>query len=242
MQDYLLDIVEHTVDIGCIDTVKIKGDDQKTLIYGIGAENVLILHGKFKSPIAEFIGTSGMPNLNKLKILLNLPIYKETPKVYVTQKEDTKTPEFVHFENSTGDFHNSYRLMAKNVVDNLIPDSKFNEPKWDIDFVPSESSVHRLRMQLQANSDQPHFQAKTENGNLKFFFGNPSTHGGGFVFQPSVGYNLKRARSWPALQILSILGLVGDKRIRISDDGGAMIIDVDSGLAEYQYIIPAQSK
>ena len=37
------------------------------------------------------------------------------------------------------------------------------------------------------------------------------------------------------------MNLAGDKVVRISDDGAAMIT-VDSGLAVYNYILPAQSK
>jgi hypothetical protein len=37
------------------------------------------------------------------------------------------------------------------------------------------------------------------------------------------------------------MDLQGDKVIKISDDGAAMIT-VDSGLAVYNYILPAQSK
>jgi hypothetical protein len=40
---------------------------------------------------------------------------------------------------------------------------------------------------------------------------------------------------------MSILNLPGDKSMKISD-AGAMQITVDSGLAEYNYILPAQSK
>ena len=242
MKDYLLDIVEHTVDIGCVDTIKIKGDDKSTVTYGIGAESVLIMHGKFKTPTTDLVGTAGMPNLNKLKILLNLAIYREDLRIYVTNKDDTDEPEFIHFENADGDFHNSYRLMGKNVADNLIPDSIFNEPKWDLDFVPSELAIQRLKMQAQAHSDQVHFQTKTEKGCLKLLFGNINTHGGDFVLEPNTGGDLKRSRSYPLTQVLNILSLPGDKRMRISDSGGAILIDVDSGLADYQYIIPAQSK
>jgi hypothetical protein len=41
--------------------------------------------------------------------------------------------------------------------------------------------------------------------------------------------------------VISILDLTGDKVMKISDDGAAQIT-VDSGLATYTYIIPAQSK
>jgi len=37
------------------------------------------------------------------------------------------------------------------------------------------------------------------------------------------------------------MDLTGDKKVRISDDGAAEIT-VDSGLAAYQYLLPAQSK
>jgi hypothetical protein len=37
------------------------------------------------------------------------------------------------------------------------------------------------------------------------------------------------------------LSLAGDKTFKISDDGAAMIT-VDSGIAEYNYILPAMQK
>jgi hypothetical protein len=99
----------------------------------------------------------------------------------------------------------------------------------------------RLKMQMSANAEEPNFQAKTENGDLKFFFGDHSTHAGNFVFQAGVNGQLKRAWSWPAKQFVSIMDLTGNKIVRISDDGAAQIT-VDSGLAVYNYILPAQSK
>jgi hypothetical protein len=99
----------------------------------------------------------------------------------------------------------------------------------------------RLKMQMSANAEEPNFQAKVENGDLKFFFGDHSTHAGNFVFQHGVTGTLKRAWSWPAVQVSSILGLTGDKIMRISDDGAAQIT-VNSGIAVYNYILPAQSK
>ena len=42
-------------------------------------------------------------------------------------------------------------------------------------------------------------------------------------------------------QVIAILSLGGKSTMRISDQG-AMQITVDSGIAEYHYILPAQSK
>jgi Cu2+-containing amine oxidase len=61
------------------------------------------------------------------------------------------------------------------------------------------------------------------------------------VFQPGVSGALKRTWSWPVKQFISIMDLTGDKIVRISDDGAAQIT-VNSGIAEYNYILPAQSK
>jgi hypothetical protein len=52
---------------------------------------------------------------------------------------------------------------------------------------------------------------------------------------------LKRSWSYPKAQVISILNLTGDKIIRISDDGAAQIT-VNSGIAEYNYILPAMGK
>jgi len=56
-----------------------------------------------------------------------------------------------------------------------------------------------------------------------------------------VSGTLKRAWAWPIKTVISILDLTGDKTFKISDDGAAMIT-VNSGLATYNYILPAQSK
>jgi hypothetical protein len=96
-------------------------------------------------------------------------------------------------------------------------------------------------MQAQANAEEVNFQARTNNGNLEFSFGDHSTHSGNFVFHPGTTGTLKRTWSWPIKTVISILDLTGDKVMKISDDGAAQIT-VDSGLATYTYIIPAQSK
>ena len=38
MRDYLLDLVEHTYDLGCIDLIKIVGDTSKTEIVGLASD------------------------------------------------------------------------------------------------------------------------------------------------------------------------------------------------------------
>ena len=240
MRDYLLDLVEHTHDLGCIDLVKIIGDDTATEISGLAEDLSVVVQGSFKNPVPEFVGTFGMPNLSKLKILLNLPEYREGAELVLTRK-DTGVPDGVNFRNATGDFRNSYRFMAAEIVNEKLKTARFKGATWHLEFEPSVAAIQRLRMQAQANAEEPNFQARTEDGHLKFYFGDHSTHAGNFVFHPDVGGTLRRTWSWPVSQVQSILALTGDKTMRISDDGAAQIT-VDSGIAVYNYILPAQSK
>ena len=240
MRDYLKDLVEHTHDLGCIDLIKITGDDKSTAIVGVAEDLSVVLEGEFKNPHPDFMGTFGMPNLNKLKILLKLPEYRENAKLALTKKA-TSEPDGIEFENATGDFRNTYRFMSANVVNDKLKTPKFKGVTWHIEFEPTVAAIQKLRMQAQANAEEVNFQAKTENGDLKFFFGDHSTHAGNFVFHPGVTGTLKRACSWPIKTVIGILDLTGDKTFKISDDGAAMIT-VDSGLATYNYILPAQSK
>jgi len=240
MKDHLLDLVQHTHDLGCIDLIKIISDDASTVINGLAEDKSVVVEARFHTPVTDFAGTFGMPNLTKLKILLNLQEYKENAKIALTKKS-TGAPEGLNFENADGDFKNSYRFMAAEIVNEKLKTLKFKAPTWHIEFEPTVAAIQRLRMQAQANAEETTFTAKTDNGDLKFFFGDHSTHAGNFVFQSGVAGQLKRAWAWPVAQVLSIMGLVGDKTMRISDDG-AMQITVDSGLAVYNYILPAQSK
>jgi hypothetical protein len=240
MRDHLLDLVSHTYDLGCIDLVKIVGDDTTTTIAGLAEDRSVVIEGQYAGPVPEFIGTFGMPNLNKLKILLNLQEYKENAKLSITKRADGQ-PDGINFENATGDFKNNYRFMSSEIINEKLKTVKFKGVNWHIEFEPSVASIMRLKMQAQANAEETVFQAKTENGDLKFSFGDHSTHSGSFVFEPGVKGQLKRAWSWPINTVISILSLTGDKTFKISDDGAAMIT-VNSGIATYNYILPAQSK
>ena len=240
MRDHLLDLVSHTFDLGCIDQVKITGTDTETTISGLAEDRSVVVEGTYANPVPEFVGVFGMPNLAKLKVLLNLQEYKENAKLTISRK-DTGALDQLNFENKAGDFKNSYRFMATELANERIKTVKFKGANWGIEFEPTAAAIQRLKMQASANVDENNFTAKTENGDLKFYFGDHSTHAGNFVFQPGVEGTLKRAWAWPVKTVIGILDLYGDKVMRISDDGAAMIT-VNSGLATYNFILPAQSK
>ena len=240
MRDCLLDLVQHTYDLGCIDLIKIVGDENTTQLEGLAEDLSVIVKGEYKNPVPDFVGTFGMPNLSKLKTLLNLQEYKEDAKLTITRKTPTE-PDGIDFVNKTGDFKNNYRFMTSGVVSEKLKTARMKSVPWHIEFEPAVASIMRLKMQMSANAEEPNFQVKTDGTNLKFYFGDHSTHAGNFVFQSDITGQLKRAWSYPAKQFASIMDLVGDKIIRISDDGVAQIT-VDSGVAVYNYLLPAQSK
>jgi len=243
MKDHLQDIVQHTHGLGVIDLVKIVGTDTETILEAIAEDRTVIVQAKFKGVVADFIGTFGMPNLGKLNTILNIPEYREDADIAVTRQDRNgeSVPVGVHFENKAGDFKNDYRFMAAEIVSDKLKTVKFKGVKWNVDIVPSVASIQRLKFQAQANSEETTFTAKTEGTDLKFFFGDHSSHAGNFVFQTDVSGSLTKSWAWPVAVVISILNLPGDKTFKISDEGAAMIT-VDSGIAEYNYILPAQTK
>ncbi len=243
MKDTLKDIIEHTSALGFIELIKVEGTATETSISAVAEDRSVIVNGTFKNPNADFIGTFGMPNLGKLKTILSFDDYDDTSVVTVekTSANDPTQPTIIHFETKDKTFVNDYRLMSKAVVEDKVKKAIFKGTTWNVEFEPSIAGILRLKKQNQANSEEKTFVTKVENGDLKIFFGDPSTHSGNFVFQPSIAGSLSKQWQWPVTEVLSILNLPGDKTYKISDQGVSEIT-VDSGLAVYRYLIPAQQK
>ena len=243
MKDYLLDIVEHTQALGCIDTIKITGDENSTILQAVSDDKSVVVNATFKTPNPSFTGVFGMPNLNKLNTVLNIPEYKENAKIELTHQDrnGVDTPTGLHFENERGDFKNDYRFMTTEIINEKIKGVKFKGVNWNVEFEPTIANYQRFKFQASANSEETQFVAKTEGTDLKFYFGDHSTHAGNFVFQSGITGAITKSWHWPVIRFLTILNLYGDKKVRFSDDGAAEIT-VDTGLIEYSYIIPAQSK
>ena len=131
--------------------------------------------------------------------------------------------------------------MTSEIVAEKIKTPKFRGVTWHVEFEPTVASTMRLKMQASANAEELNFKVKTDGTDLKFYFGDHSTHAGEFVFQAGISGSLKRAWSYPVKQFISIMDLTGDKIVKFSDDGAAQIT-VNSGVAEYNYVLPAQQK
>lgn len=241
LKDVLQDIVQHTHNLGVIDLIKMSGTDNETTITAIGTDRVVVMDAKFHHPIPEFIGTFGMPNLNKLSIILNIPEYREEAIISVSQQNNE--PSGIDFTNKLKDFKNNYRFMDSKNVNNKVPTVSLKTAiQYDVEVTPSVASIQKLKYQNQANSDELTFVAQVNNDKLEFSFGTASTHAGNFVFAHDVKGKLNTNRTWPVGIFLSILNLPGDKMLRFSDRQGIAEITVDSGIAMYNYKIPALTK
>lgn len=242
MKDILQDIVAHTHSLGFLPLVKISGDGKQITIESMADDRSVIVNATTSSPAVEFNGTFGMPNLDKLNLHLKNPEYKENAKIRVitADKNNVTIPTGLHFENELGDFQNDYRFMSAEIINEKIKPVRFKGANWTIQFTPSIASIQRLKLQSDAHSEENVFQVRTEKGNLVVFFGDASSHAGSFVFEPNVTGKLKNTWSWPVVQVKSILNLGGDISMAITD--AAMQITVDSGIAVYKYILPAQAK
>lgn len=242
MKDILQDIVAHTHSLGFLSLVKVS-NDEGTAIDSMAEDRSVILSAETHAPVAEFTGTFGMPNLDKLALHLKNPEYQKDAKIDVVQAERNgeTIPTHIHFENTAGDFENDYRFMNKAIIEEKLKTVKFKGASWAVTFKPSIASIARMKLMSAAHTEEPTFNVMTKNDNLVFSFGDASTHAGEFVFQHSVEGTLAHTWSWPVAQVQAILGLDGDATMSISDQG-AMMISVDSGMVKYDYILPAQSK
>jgi len=242
MKDILQDVVAHTHALGFLSLVKVN-NEEGTSIDSMAEDRSVILSAETKAPVAEFKGTFGMPNLDKLALHLKNPEYKDNAKIEVVQAERNgeTVPTHIHFENAAGDFQNDYRFMNKAIIEEKLKTVKFKGAQWNVSFQPSMASIARMKLMSAAHSEEPTFNVKTKDGNLVFSFGDASTHAGEFVFQHGIEGALQHTWSWPVAQVQSILSLDGDITMSISDQG-AMKISVDSGMVKYDYILPAQSK
>lgn len=243
-KDILQDLISHTMPLEGIDLVKINGTTTETVVYALVEDRSIMMSSKFKLPIASFIGTFGAPNLVKLKTILGFTDeYDEHAKITVTtqMRDGVDQPVAIHFENKAGDFVNDYRLMSKEIVEEKVKPPIFKGATWGISFEPSIAGIQRLKKQKTVHSEELVFTTKVVKGDLVVSFGDPATHSSNFVFQSGLSGSMSHPLQWPAKGFLSVMDLVGTKHIYIADQG-IMKITVDSGIADYEYLLPSQSK
>ena len=245
MKDILKDIVEHTQNLGFLTTVKITGEEGATTMFSMADDRSVIMEATTHNPYPDMLGVFGMPQLQKLKYLLDGSEYQKDAVITVKsgERNGATIPTGLEFVNKDADFKNSYQFMLTEHINEKMKTVKFRGVNWDVHVSPSLPAVQRFNFQAGANSEHPTFLAKTDDTNLKFIFGDASSHGGEFVFATDVKGSLNKGWSWPVGQVLQILKLSDSAKVTLHfSNEGAMQVSVDSGLGKYQYIIPAQAQ
>jgi hypothetical protein len=244
MIDLLKDIVAHTNKLGFLNTVKVTGTEDKTLIDSMADDRSVIMYAETTTPCADMIGTFGMPQLEKLRYLVDGKEYQEDASIEVVSAtiNGEDIPVGVHFENKDGDFKNDYRFMNQAIIDEKLKTVKFRGVTWHVEVNPSVSAVQRFQFQAGANTEHTTFLAKTDGDKLICTFGDQASHGGEFVFATGVTGKITKAWTYPVGAVLSILKAADTNNTTVSfSNEGAMQITLDSGIATYKYIIPAQA-
>ena len=242
LKDVLQDIVSHTKPIG-LDIVKITDNGTTTMIESMSEDRSVVLSATAHSKVDEFGGTFGMPNLSKLDFLLKNPEYRDgaTINLVTATRGGNEVPVSLHFENWKRDFQNDYRFMVQDIINEKLKTVKFKGANWNIEFNPNAIATNRLKLQATSNTEDSFFKVRTDGADLVFSFGDLNTHAGSFVFESGIKGTLKHTLMFPISQVISILNLNGDATMKISDQGALQII-VDSGIAVYEYILPAMTK
>lgn len=241
MRDYLLDIVKHTLPLGAFNALRVDGSDNSTEISATESERHLVLKAKLSNSLSDFKGTFGIPNINLLNTILNIPEYQEDAHIEMCYKDDEKKiPYNIHFENKGKDFTNDFRLIGEKVIDTMEPKINLMVDKWPVQFEPAMTAMQKYKYQLSANPDEQTAEFAVNNGEVTVALGDGQSHSGGFVFHSGIDEKLKYKISVSSLYAAGIFAMSGDKTINIGDFG--MMINVDSGIASYNYILPNISK
>lgn len=239
MKDILLDIVTHTRAVG-VHLLRFSGEEDGTAIVTQNTDRTLVIMAKTHTPIEGLFGVFGVPNLDKLELLLRNPFYQENAKINIqyATKGGVQVPTGLKFENQTESYTDSYRFMSEEVLKEILKKTKSNIPASSIIFEPSLSSIEKFNLKSQVHPDSGRFTLEVVGNDLMMSFGDAANHSGSFVFEP----NIKNVGSfqYPIAVFKSIFALHGTKVMEIGE--GTIKIFVDSGMATYTYHIVALNK
>jgi len=241
IQDILKDINKYVTGIGSLPAIRVTQAEDKLSLQSIGPDKQLVVFGTSEKTFSDDDTVFGMGQLDLLQKILECSEYAENANISLARDGDGKLSK-IEFANATGDFTNSYRLMSKALLDTLMPEIKFLGSKWTMELAPSLNAIKRFNLQASANSDETSFILKLVKGNLEVGFGTPATHSGKFVFAEGVTGKVTEGAFPVAVfqKVLNLTAHANSASIKLTE--GMMCVQMDSGLVEYHFFIPALSK
>ena len=246
-RDVVQDIVKHTAGLGFIQAVKVTGSETETVLDAMDAERTVILKAKLHNVEPDFQGEFGLGNLGFLSGISGLANYASddaTVNVIKRDKNGVSSPDALKFKDADGNT-DQYRFMSKEIIEQTLQTVKFKGAEWDITFEPTKQKVSELQAIAGIYGGiEPNFTVKTEDGDLIVTVGAADgSYTGKRTFAKNVNGEINQGFAWPLSQVLAILklGMSGTCVMQIAASRGALQISVDSGIAKYDYILPAQS-
>lgn len=264
MLNYLRDLVKNTSNLD-VQIIKVTGDSSgKVSIEGMDEGKTVVIKGKFIKDIPEFEGIFGLSDLDKLSGYLNIysspaskiEIIREDRTFSTVVKgednqpilDDDGNPSYeevvenviseLHFKLDAEEMINRYRVVNKN----MIPDQyNFLGATWDVEVTPSQSSIEKLAKQASVGFTET-FGVETKDGNLYVVMGIPELQSS-FLFAKDVKGEITNPWLWDLSKVLSILKLSSNAECTMSFlNKGVLQITLNTGLAEYNYILPAKAR
>lgn len=248
MREILSDIVKHTGSLGFLNTVKITGDDEKTIVESMDEDKTVVLKGELKTTVPDFEGTFGLYNLDLLgQYVAYAPFKADDATIEVSRRKrgEEEFPEKVTFKSGSGT-EVVYRFMSQD----LLPEQhKLRQDiPWDIDFEPTKQKISEFSQlsNMLSKYEDTFNVAVDDDKKLHILLGDKlgSSHAGSIVFAEDIEGEMNDELYWPVQQTLSILklgaadGCVSVKFAKI----GALMISIVSDHGEWKYILPGRKK
>jgi hypothetical protein len=242
--DALKDIIKHTSSLGFIEMCKVVGTTTDAKIEAIDADKTVVIFGSMYQPITGIDTTVGLSRLAVLKGYIDFPLFSD-PKANVSVITETRggvtVPTEIKFDSGSENI-SVYRFMSEAMVNDQIKVPPFKGATWNITITPEQRRIKELSyFQGILGGFEKRFVVSVDKNTLNFNIGNGPTDRTTVPFATNVNGTLKHQWSWPLSQVLSILKLsetASTTSMKFSDMG-ALMIEIDSGIGKYSYILPA---
>ena len=265
---YLRDLVKHVGNIG-IGVIKLTGDDKGNIkIQAVESTNKsIVVPGSFSKKIPDLEGVVGLSDLGTLEKYVNafsepndtVTVKRENKTVDVEVLDDDGNVEYdddgnpmvakqtedvivsFNFYRPSQDAVRPYRLMDQRMIPQQFDPKKIT---WDITLKPTKAAVQTFGTYASFGQDKTfgiemRNNANTGNQDLYFVFGDAS-----FKFAENVTGTLTKKWEWDVNNAATLLRRSenADCELKIFNDKGALGINLDSGLAKYEFILPSRSR
>lgn len=245
IRDTLKDVLKHTHSLGIFDMVKITGTKTETQIETTDAEKTVIFKGRTIKPVKDFVdSTVGLSRMSVLHGYLQYPGFDEdgaSVEVVTQERNGDTVPVEVRFEASDGT-DAVYRFMLADVINQQLKEIKFRGAEFDIDLVPTAKNIKDLvYFNGILGAFESNFSPKVVDKKLYFHIGDGVSDRTKILIAEGVDAKINGDLRWPLDIVLKILKLSDSSAATLSiNTKGLLQIKLDSGLAEYTYLLPAK--